>query len=1339
MNALPQPPFYDHEPLRQVPGRRGQRTWKKWLIYITGGLFALSVVVVIGVFLVLRSQRFHNYVLQTVQQKASEALGTKARVRDFHLKLAGAAAWTILDDVVVEGAAPYASPPLLAVDSIRVQVTVTSFLHKNWYVNDIRIDHPVLHILTDKAGRTNIPQSKQSGNSSGTQELFDIGIRHFALDRGEIYYNDKKGDLAADLRDLSLHSGFDPSQIRYEGTLSYRNGHLQWQNSQTIEHSLDARFMATPDQFALTSATLKTTRSSISMSATARNFSQPLIHATYEMLVDCGEFRKVLKNPSLPVGTISVSGVVDSESVPNRPLLATTKVNGRISSSDLRVPVRQATASIRNLGANYALSNGNASVKEVHAALLGGSVTGTLLMHDLTGATKSDLSMNVRNISIADVQSLTKPPGPNQAPPVHGTISGDAHAKWGKTLNDMVVRANATLQAAMQAGHGGPETPVTGAIHAEYAAPSKTLSFRQSDLRTPQTTVSINGTVSNRSSLQVRADTRELHEFELLASGFQAPGSKPLDLHGRATTTVTVTGSTQKPQIQGQFTGTNLKVHGTTWKSLRGQFAANSSLVRIENVELLPATQGQIRFSVSSGLQEWAPDKTTPFGVRLVASGLNVAELTKAAGLTTPISGTLTANVQGSGTQLAPKGNGKIQLGNAKIADEPFRAVNLNFNADGTWVDVKLDANLNAGSGTADVRYAPKQQAYQASVRASNIRLDRLETVKEKNLQLTGVLNVNAEGRGTLNDPAMTATVEVPSLKLRDQVINGLKLDAEVANHLAKFKLNSQFLQTHAAGHGTVQLTGDYLADIAFDTQSIPLQPLMAMYSPQQAADLTGQTELHATLRGPLKNKSAMEAHILIPGLNVNYKNAIQLATAAPIRADYVKGVLDVKRSVIRGTGTELAFQAHVPAAKNAPASLLLQGKVDLRLAQMVSPDVTSGGELQFDIDSFGALSNPNVQGQIRIVNASFAQSGVPLGLSNGNGVLTLTRDRLNVTEFKGRVGGGSVAASGGIIYRPDLQFDLGMQADKVRVLYEQSIRTTIGSKLALTGRIDNAQLQGQVNVEDLSFTSNFDLMDFANEVGGGETTPPPTGGFSDQLRLQVAIQTPGGINMTSRTLSMAGQANLQVRGTAAQPVILGRVNLSEGELIFSGNRYIVQGGTIDFRNPTRTDPVADISANTKIQQYDIQMHFWGPVDHLHTNYSSDPALPPADIINLVAFGKTSEAAAANPTPPGAVGAESLVASQVSSQVTSRVEKIAGLSQLSIDPQFGSSQQSPGARIAVQQHVTSKIFVTFATDVTATQQQAIKLEYRLTPKSSFTAVRDQNGGFSFETSFTKGW
>jgi len=85
------------------------------------------------------------------------------------------------------------------------------------------------------------------------------------------------------------------------------------------------------------------------------------------------------------------------------------------------------------------------------------------------------------------------------------------------------------------------------------------------------------------------------------------------------------------------------------------------------------------------------------------------------------------------------------------------------------------------------------------------------------------------------------------------------------------------------------------------------------------------------------------------------------------------------------------------------------------------------------------------------------------------------------------------------------------------------------------------------------------------------------------------------------------------------------------------------------------------------------------------------------------------------------------------------LSKVAGISQLSIDPVLGNSQQSPGARIAIQQRVTSKIFVTFATDVTSTQSQTVKFEYQKSRRTSFSAARDQNGGFSVETTFRKEW
>jgi len=164
-----------------------------------------------------------------------------------------------------------------------------------------------------------------------------------------------------------------------------------------------------------------------------------------------------------------------------------------------------------------------------------------------------------------------------------------------------------------------------------------------------------------------------------------------------------------------------------------------------------------------------------------------------------------------------------------------------------------------------------------------------------------------------------------------------------------------------------------------------------------------------------------------------------------------------------------------------------------------------------------------------------------------------------------------------------------------------------------------------------------------------------------------------------------------------------------------------------------------DVSVNTTIQQYNIQMRFWGPADELHTTYASDPALPPADIINLIATGKTLEAKAAEKEQPGNLGAQSLIASQVSSRVTSRLEKVTGLSQLSVDPVLGGNGRNPGARVTIQQRATSKMFITFSTDTTSTQRQVIQLEYQFTPRVSVNAVRDQNGGFGFDTRIHKVW
>jgi translocation and assembly module TamB len=302
-------------------------------------------------------------------------------------------------------------------------------------------------------------------------------------------------------------------------------------------------------------------------------------------------------------------------------------------------------------------------------------------------------------------------------------------------------------------------------------------------------------------------------------------------------------------------------------------------------------------------------------------------------------------------------------------------------------------------------------------------------------------------------------------------------------------------------------------------------------------------------------------------------------------------------------------------------------------------------------------------------------------------------------------------------------------------------MRERIDANIRLSGSPESAILGGSVNLSDVSFTPAFDLTGFVSQFSGGLAAPPAQG-FSQNVQMNLAVRSTGDLNLVSRALSVGGSANLQVRGTAASPVVLGRVNLSSGDVILNGSRFVLNGGTVQFVNPSETQPVVNLSLGTTIQQYNITLRFQGTADQLRTQYSSDPSLPQADIINLLAFGQTTEAsAAANSVTPTNQAAESLVASQVSSQVTGRVSKIAGISQLSISPVLaGSSTQGPaGAVVTVQQRVTGNLFVTFSSNVASTQSQTIQGQYQLSPRVAISATRDPNGGFALDTLIKKSW
>ena len=1303
--------------------------------WIAISLVVLLVIAGIAITVVLHSARFHNYVLATVQKKASESIGTQVQLQNFALNLSNLS--LDLYGLTVHGAAPYPNPPLMQVAHAEVGVRIVSVLHRKWYLDSFVVDRPVVKVFTDSHGVTNIPVIKSSGSSSSNTSLFDLGIRHAVLDQGEVYYNNRQSVLSADLHNVDFRASFNSLLQKYSGKLSYADGHLQSGTFKPIPHNLDAEFDATPTTFHLTQAKLASDTSQLILTATVQDYSHPQVQAHYDATLDASQFRKILENPSLPVGLIQASGTVDYQEIANRSLLDTVVVKGDLNSKQLDVQTPDLRSQIRDIAAHYTLENGDATLADLRASLLGGLLTSTGKMSNIDGNPHSKFNASLRGIRLADVNRAMKSSAVPKNIALGGTLNAEANAEWGKTFDDVVAHADAAMHASVSKSTS-QVIPVESAIHGTYTGSNQALALKQSYLRTPQSTLTMNGVVSQRSSLDVKFQSNNLAELETVADLFRT-ATQPLGLAGTASFQGTVRGSTSAPHLTGQLTASQFKVNGTEWRVLRTDVDVDPSRASLQHADLEPASHGKITFNASAGLHKWAFTDSSPLQVDLNAAQLDVQDLVKLSGQQVPVTGTLAANMQVHGTELSPIGQGNLSLTHVTAYDQPITSATLTFAGTGDEVHGDLGVKLPAGDVQSKVSVRPRQKSYNAQLTASGIRLDQLQALQAQKIDAKGVVSIQAKGAGTFDNPQLDATLQIPQIEIQNQKIADVNLQMNVANHLANANLTSAAVGTQIKGNAKVNLTGDYATDATLDTQTIPLQPIFAIYAPDQAADLTGQTEVHATLHGPLKNEKLLEAHITIPTLKLAYGNTIQLEETAPIRVDYKDTVLTLQRSGLKGTDTDLQFSGSMSTAKNSPVSLLLLGTVNLHLAQVFAPDIRSSGELKFNINTNGATNSPNFAGEVDIIDANFASGDLPVGLQHGNGVLALTKDRLNITNFKGTVGGGTVTAQGGVAYRPAIQFDLGLAANGVRVLYPEGVRESVNANLRLAGTTDNAVLGGQVNLADLSFTPAFDLNSFINQFSGG-VSPPPTPGISQNIQLNLGLSSQNNINLVSRTLSINGSANLRVRGTAAEPVILGRVNLSGGDIILNGDRYLLNGGTIEFVNPSETQPVVNLSLNTTIQQYNISMRFNGPIDQLRTNYSSDPSLPAADIINLLAFGTTTEADAQTSTPANQAAA-SLVASQVSSQVTSRVSKVAGISQLSINPVLagGTSQGPPGANITIQQRVTGNLFVTFSSNVASTQNQTIQGEYQLSPRVAISTTRDQNGGFAVDTLIKKTW
>ena len=736
---------------------------------------------------------------------------------------------------------------------------------------------------------------------------------------------------------------------------------------------------------------------------------------------------------------------------------------------------------------------------------------------------------------------------------------------------------------------------------------------------------------------------------------------------------------------------------------------------------------------------------------------------------TLPARGNLSADAHVAGTMEAPTANLNFALTAANVYQEPIQRLEGSVQYSNTVVNIpSINLQVPAGNLTLAGSFSHPAKdfnagALQLKVSSSDIQLAKFEHIQREKRGLAGTLRLAADvsarlqqknGSPDVRIAMLNTNLAATALRMNNRSLGDLTLDARTAGANLNFRFDSDIAQSQIHASGQTQLTGDYntRANLTFaGIRYANLQPFIAT-DPTVKPDFDAAVEGQASLNGPLLNTDLLDARLQLS--TVDFRTipqasptgappgrAIEIRNDGPVVVVLNHSVIQVQQFRLAGPGTNVAASGAVNLKRgSSPIGLTLTAGVDLGILQDISKDFYSSGSIAVNSVIRGNFSQPVLNGRLELKNANVEYTASPNGLSNANAVILLNGTSASIESFTAESGGGKIALSGFAAYTGAvLNFNLKAAAKNVRVRYS-GVSATSDAAITLTGTTQRSLIAGDVTVQRVVYGSSADtgtLLSFASTPPSAPSAPSP---LLNNMRLDIRVRTAAGLRViTTYANRLSVFADLTIRGTAETPGILGRMTVTDGQLVFFGNTYTVNVGTVNFYNPNAIDPVLNFSLETIAQNVDVTLGVSGPIDNLHLTYSSDPPLTFQQIVQLLATNTTPAnpiVAAQQPTPPQQsltqMGESAVLGQAVANPLANRVQRVFGISQFKIDPSLSGANGQPSARVTLQQKIANNITFTYITDVTQTNNEIIRVEWAFAPNMSAVALRDFNGNVSLE-------
>jgi translocation and assembly module TamB len=409
----------------------------------------------------------------------------------------------------------------------------------------------------------------------------------------------------------------------------------------------------------------------------------------------------------------------------------------------------------------------------------------------------------------------------------------------------------------------------------------------------------------------------------------------------------------------------------------------------------------------------------------------------------------------------------------------------------------------------------------------------------------------------------------------------------------------------------------------------------------------------------------------------------------------------------------------------NGPADVLFSfaGQADQQLT----------GGIAAAADFSGSASAPRFNGLVRANALTYDNQSFGTHITDVRLDGRFTNESLDIRQFSGRAGDGSVQAGGTVSLAAASGFpmDINIKLDHARLAKSASLGTVISGTMAISNQpATGALISGDLSLPELRYQIAYQGGAQIRELSGVrrkdaplQTAAPEQAGVPSLWKLAIRVRADNQIFVSGMGLESEWKADLRVTGTTADPRVVGKLQVIRGTYSFSGRRFDLDSGEIDFTGGELTNPTVSIKASTTVDNVSAILNVTGTGQNPQIAFTSTPSLPQDEVLSRILFGSNIANLSATQAIQLAAALNGLRGGGGGLNPLGKLQGASGISRLRI---LGAdSATGRGTSLAAGQYLTNNVYVEIITD--AKGFAATQIEIALTKAFS---ILSQTGGAS---------